>query len=67
VAHLVVMLSKHLGIPLRYRLVLKGSCSSVCDDIQSYSQFPLFSKSVENRRFECACILLNKNRTSSCC
>jgi len=62
VTHVVFMLSKILCIPMRYKLVYRASRSAVCDEVQSsFAQFPLFSKGVEERRFECALILLNKN------
>jgi len=60
--HLVLMLSKYLLVPLRYRIIYKGSRSDICDDVvQSFSQFPLFFKNADERRFQCGCILLNKN------
>ncbi len=60
--HLVLMLSKYLGVPLRYRIIYKSSRSDICDDVvQAASQFPLYLKGSDERRFQCGCILLNKN------
>jgi hypothetical protein len=60
--HLVLMLSKYLQVPLRYRIIYRASRSDICDDVvQSFSQFPLFFRNADERRFQCGCILLNKN------
>ncbi len=60
--HLVLMLSKYLGVPLRYRIIYRSSRSDICDDVvQAASQFPLYLKGSDERRFQCGCILLNKN------
>jgi len=60
--HLVIMLSKYLQVPLRYRIIYRGSRSDVCDDVvQSATQFPLFFRNADEKRFQCGCILLNKN------
>lgn len=48
-------------VPLRYRLLFRGSRSVVCDDVTASSQFPLYFKNMEERRFELGVILLNKN------
>lgn len=61
VAHFVLLLSKYLNIPLRYRIIYRGSRSTICDDTASYTQFPLYFKSVEDKRFELAFFFLNKN------
>ena len=33
----------------------------ICDDVTASSQFPLYFKNMEERRFELGVILLNKN------
>lgn len=48
-------------IPLRFRLIYRGSRSVICDDVTASSQFPLYFKNMEERRFELGVILLNKN------
>ena len=61
VCHLMVLLAKYLEIPLRYRMIFRGSRSVICDDVTASSQFPLYFKNMEERRFELGVILLNKN------
>ena len=61
VCHLILMLAKYLDIPLRYRMIYRGSRSVICDDVTASSQFPLYFKNMEERRFELGVILLNKN------
>jgi len=61
VCQLVCMTSKYLEIPLRYRLLYRSSRSVVCDDVTASSQFPLYFKNMEERRFEIGVILLNKD------
>jgi hypothetical protein len=48
-------------IPLRYRMIYRSSRSVICDDVTASSQFPLYFRNMEERRFELGVILLNKN------
>jgi len=61
VAHLVFLVAKYLDVPLRYRIVYRASRSLICDDVQHFVQFPLFYSKVDQKHFECAVMLLNKN------
>ncbi len=59
---LVLMISKHLAIPLRYRLVYRGARSSVCDDMVYTQAFPLFlTKAADAPKFEQALDFLQRN------
>lgn len=60
-SHFVFMLAKYLEIPLRYRVLLCASRSAVCDDVASFSQFPLFFRNSEEKRFEHGCLLMQSN------
>jgi len=68
VAHLTVMVSSLLGVPLRYQVSSAGSKSSVTDLILCNPQisdkdrvFPLHPKGQESVRFEYGVYLLNLN------
>ena len=57
---LVMMCSKYLAIPLRYRLIFNSSRSAVRD--YDSDIFPLFKERVvEKEQFDRAIILLNRN------
>lgn len=60
-AHLMLMLSKHLGVPLRYRIVHRGSRSAVRDDVHSSPEYPLYARGEDTRRLERAYLLLAEN------
>uniref|UniRef100_A0A672LTS6 UV radiation resistance-associated gene protein-like n=1 Tax=Sinocyclocheilus grahami TaxID=75366 RepID=A0A672LTS6_SINGR len=64
-AHLVLMISNFLQIPLRYPVINKGSRSSIKDTItdkltEKEREFPLFPRG-ERFQFEYGVYLLNKN------
>ncbi|XP_041864636.1 UV radiation resistance-associated gene protein [Melanotaenia boesemani] len=64
-AHLVLMISSFLQIPLRYPVIHKGSRSSIRDTItdrltEKEREFPLYSRG-ERFHFEYGVYLLNKN------
>lgn len=59
-AHLLLLLAKLWGVPLRYRLLCQGSRCHVLDDV-TQTEFPLFTAGGDRDRFECAWLLLNKN------
>jgi len=66
VAHLTVMVSCLLGVPLRYPTLSAGSRSTVEDLIldripDKDREFPLFPKGNERVRFDYGVFLLNKN------
>lgn len=55
----VIMCSKYLSIPLRYRLIFNSSRSAVKEDFEVY---PLFKERVvEKEQFDRGIILLNRN------
>jgi len=65
-AHLTVMVSSLLGVPLRYPTTSGGSRSAIEDQIldripDKEREFPLYAKGVERVRFEYGVYLLNKN------
>lgn len=60
VCHLVIMLSKILDIPLRYRIVYSGSRSYICDDVHRWD-YPLSLQSGQEPRFRWGRKLLNRN------
>jgi len=65
-AHLAVMVSSLLGVPLRYPTTSGGSRSAIEDQIldripDKEREFPLYAKGVERVRFEYGVYLLNKN------
>jgi len=65
-AHLTVMISSLLGVPLRYPTSSGGSRSMIEDQIlnripDKEREFPLYAKGVERVRFEYGVYLLNKN------
>jgi len=65
-AHLTVMVSSLLGVPLRYPTLSGGSRSAIEDQIldripDKEREFPLYAKGVERVRFEYGVYLLNKN------
>uniref|UniRef100_A0A673JSW5 UV radiation resistance-associated gene protein-like n=1 Tax=Sinocyclocheilus rhinocerous TaxID=307959 RepID=A0A673JSW5_9TELE len=73
-AHLVLMISNFLQIPLRYPVIHKGSRSSIKDTItdkltEKEREFPLYPRG-ERFQFEYGVYLLNKNiaqvRISTC-
>lgn len=61
VCHLLLIISKYLEVPLRYRMIYRASRSVICDDVTASSQFPLYFRNMEERRFELGVILLGKN------
>jgi len=65
VVMLVILLSRYLSIQLRYRLVYRGSRSSICDDLMFSQAFPLFigpkSTPVDEKKFNLAFDYLNRN------
>eukprot|EP00043_Microstomoeca_roanoka_P008474 m.81628 g.81628 ORF g.81628 m.81628 type:complete len:462 (-) comp14255_c1_seq6:166-1551(-) len=66
VAHLVLMISKYLQLPLRYPLRLLGSRSCIIDDIsydrqERQRRFPLHSRVKDRSMFEHGVFLLNKD------
>lgn len=60
VCHVLLMLSKILDIPLRYRIVYHASRSIICDDIHSW-EYPLSLQSGQEPRFRWGRKLLNRN------
>jgi len=60
VCHLVIMLSKILEIPLRYRIVYSASRSYICDDVHQWD-YPLSLQSGQEPRFKWGRKLLNRN------
>jgi hypothetical protein len=42
-------------------MIYRSSRSVICDDVTASSQFPLYFRNMEERRFELGVILLNKN------
>ncbi|KAG1049484.1 hypothetical protein G6F43_008193 [Rhizopus delemar] len=63
-AHLVSMLAFYLEIPLRYPTKPMGSRATVKDLISlisGYREFPLYTKGVDQYRYEFGVFLLNKN------
>lgn len=60
VCHTVVMLSKYLSVPLRYRIVCNSSRSAIQDD--GTTILPLFhSRIVERNQISRAMVLLHRN------
>uniref|UniRef100_A0A7S1XLF7 Uncharacterized protein n=1 Tax=Phaeomonas parva TaxID=124430 RepID=A0A7S1XLF7_9STRA len=65
-AHLVLMLSKYLGVPLRYQILFYSSRSAIRDEVRdganaSNNTYYLFRRGVERERFESAVLMLQKN------
>ncbi|XP_048388958.1 UV radiation resistance-associated gene protein isoform X2 [Stegostoma tigrinum] len=65
-AHLVLMISCFLQVPLRYPIVQKGSRSTIRDNItdklsEKEREFPLYPRGGERFQFEYGVYLLNKN------
>ncbi|XP_072900389.1 UV radiation resistance-associated gene protein isoform X1 [Hemitrygon akajei] len=65
-AHLVLMISYFLQVPLRYPIIQRGSRSSVKDNItdklsEKEREFPLYPRGGEKFQFEYGVYLLNKN------
>eukprot|EP01147_Barroeca_monosierra_P009618 gene9618-1840_t len=66
VAHLVLMISKYLQLPLRYPIRMLGSRSSIVDDIsydrpERQHRYPLHPRVKDRSLFEHGVFLLNKN------
>jgi hypothetical protein len=68
VAHMVFLLAKYVPVKLRYKIIFQGSRSMICDEYNFARQknsedatFPLYYRNVDEKRFEFACVLLNKN------
>lgn len=61
IAHLVFLLSKYLDVPLRYRIVYRCSRSGICDDVESFTELPLYFQNTNLRNFEKAIRLLHRN------
>ncbi|GMI24723.1 hypothetical protein TeGR_g12071 [Tetraparma gracilis] len=59
--HLLLMTSKYLGVPLRYKLLCHASRSAVQDGASVY---PLFKARQERERFDRACVLLERDADS---
>ncbi|XP_055493520.1 UV radiation resistance-associated gene protein isoform X3 [Leucoraja erinacea] len=65
-AHLVLMVSYFLQVPLRYPIIQKGSRSTIKDNItdklsEKEREFPLYPRGGEKFQFEYGVYLLNKN------
>ncbi|XP_051881643.1 UV radiation resistance-associated gene protein isoform X1 [Pristis pectinata] len=65
-AHLVLMISYFLQVPLRYPIIQKGSRSTIKDNItdklsEKEREFPLYPRGGEKFQFEYGVYLLNKN------
>ncbi|XP_038673569.1 UV radiation resistance-associated gene protein isoform X3 [Scyliorhinus canicula] len=65
-AHLVLMISYFLQMPLRYPIIQKGSRSTIRDNItdklsEKEREFPLYPRGGERFQFEYGVYLLNKN------
>uniref|UniRef100_UPI00398F7A1A UV radiation resistance-associated gene protein n=1 Tax=Pristiophorus japonicus TaxID=55135 RepID=UPI00398F7A1A len=65
-AHLVLMISYFLQVPLRYPIIQKGSRSTIRDNItdklsEKEREFPLYPRGGERFQFEYGVYLLNKN------
>ncbi|GCC32539.1 UV radiation resistance-associated gene protein [Chiloscyllium punctatum] len=65
-AHLVLMISCFLQVPLRYPIIQKGSRSTIRDNItdklsEKEREFPLYPRGGERFQFEYGVYLLNKN------
>eukprot|EP01006_Ploeotia_vitrea_P011461 TRINITY_DN30488_c0_g1_i1.p1 TRINITY_DN30488_c0_g1~~TRINITY_DN30488_c0_g1_i1.p1 ORF type:complete len:587 (+),score=279.68 TRINITY_DN30488_c0_g1_i1:80-1762(+) len=58
-AHFVFMFAKYFEIPLRYRIVFRGSRSGICDDVNSNVVYPLYNG--DQQRFLIACNFLLKD------
>ncbi|XP_014666430.1 PREDICTED: UV radiation resistance-associated gene protein-like isoform X2 [Priapulus caudatus] len=66
VAHMVLMLSKLLTVPLRYAIAYRGSHSIIRDHVtpklsENDREFPLYSKGQDKVVFNYGVYLLNKN------
>ncbi|KAJ5068782.1 uv radiation resistance-associated protein [Anaeramoeba ignava] len=62
-AQILHILSLYLEVPLRYPIELKGSRSTICDEISSNIQtsFPLYLKNVSREKFLLSILFLNTN------
>ena len=65
-AHLTMLLSRYLHVPLRYQIMPVGSRSYIIDEITTMPvheppYFPLFIQRAEKYRFDYAIMLLNRN------
>eukprot|EP01083_Nonionella_stella_P255028 875820_1 len=65
IAHIVLLISKFLGVSIRYRIIYRCSASTICDDTHhpelSTEEYPLYTRGVDRARFEQACVLIRKN------
>ncbi|GAB6021163.1 hypothetical protein CHUAL_003793 [Chamberlinius hualienensis] len=66
VAHLIIMVSQFLNIPLRYPILYMGTRSRIYDHMlssisDSEREFPLFSRGTNKMQFNYGVYLLNKN------
>jgi len=62
VCHILILLSKYLEIPLRYRIHYRASRSYISDEISPIgsNQYPLYFRGVDKEKYECGVILLNR-------
>eukprot|EP00597_Dinobryon_sp_UTEXLB2267_P003444 CAMPEP_0170067822 /NCGR_PEP_ID=MMETSP0019_2-20121128/7014_1 /TAXON_ID=98059 /ORGANISM="Dinobryon sp., Strain UTEXLB2267" /LENGTH=377 /DNA_ID=CAMNT_0010275285 /DNA_START=539 /DNA_END=1672 /DNA_ORIENTATION=- len=64
VAHLLILASKYLAVPLRYQIIFMGSRSMIRDIVSSnsaHSTLPLHRRNVERDRFERALLWLRRD------
>jgi UV radiation resistance-associated gene protein len=64
--HCVALVAKYLQLPLRYPMLPRSSRSMIYDYITTFRytdtcEFPLYSKNVEQFKYDYAVFLLNKN------
>lgn len=61
VCHVLHLLSRYLGVPLRYPMKPMQTRSTIEDPISNVGKYPLYSKNQDPTQFEYAVFLLNKN------